>query len=302
MRLKILIDCGNSFLKWVLICEFYSIKRTYSVSGKLETEIFIKRKKERLLSTRLLESLKKISRVCQSRFTTEQLLSCSKVSVSFLNSETINKQIKKELQAIFNKKNMQQVEVKKKKEINLNSGLSTVFSVERNNPQALGRDRWAAMFGLMPNYIDAKFKEKSVLVISSGTATVIDRVKIKKSFKNKCKIEFIHMGGFIIPGERIMNESLSFLDAKLNGTLRLEPKETQDSVFSGVTLVQTMVLSLGRRGQEVYLCGGGSELIMRGHKKFRRLFNNKINIIHDPWLTFKGLNVLADDYFKTPPF
>jgi hypothetical protein len=60
MRLKILIDCGNSFLKWVLICEFYSIKRTYSVSGKLETEIFIKRKKERLLSTSLLESLKKL--------------------------------------------------------------------------------------------------------------------------------------------------------------------------------------------------------------------------------------------------
>jgi pantothenate kinase type III len=302
MRLKILIDCGNSFLKWVLICEFYSIKRTYSISGKLETEIFIKRKKERLLSTRLLESLKKISRVCHSRFTTEQLLSCSKVSVSFLNSETINKQIKKELQAIFNKKNIQQVEVKKTKEINLKSGLSTVFSVERNNPQALGRDRWAAMLGLMPNYIDVEFNEKSVLVISSGTATVIDRLKIKKSFRNKCTIEFIHLGGFIIPGERMMNESLSFLDTKLNGSLRLEPRETQDSIFSGVTLVQTMMLSLGRKGQEVYLCGGGSDLIMRGHKKFRRLFNNKINIIHDPWLTFKGLNILADDYFKTPLF
>ena len=302
MHLKILIDCGNTFLKWVLILELHSIKKTYAVSGKLETITFIARKKERLLSNSLVESLKKISKVCQSRLTIEQLLSCSKVSVSFLNSERINKQIKKDLQALFTKKNIQKIEVKKRKEINLNSGLSTVFSVERNNPQALGRDRWAAMLGLMPNYIDAEFKEKSVLIVSSGTATVIDRLKIKKGFSNKCKIEFIHLGGFIIPGERMMNKSLSFLDTKLNGNLKLEPKETQDSIFSGVTLVQTMVLSLGRKGQEVYLCGGGSELIMRGHKKFRRLFNNQINIIHDPWLTFKGLNILADDHFNSPPF
>lgn len=87
-------------------------------------------------------------------------------------------------------------------------------------PERLGADRWAAMIG-------ARAKTSGAcLVVCAGTATTVDWLDAASHFR----------GGLIMPGVRLMRETLARNTAQLpdaEGEYRDEPRNTTDAIMSG---------------------------------------------------------------------
>ena len=73
-----------------------------------------------------------------------------------------------------------------------------------------------------------------LFILSVGTATVLDKITIKKMKESFTLKKIIHEGGYIIPGFSLMENSLEFLTTKLE-TTKYQPMEfpssTNESVF-----------------------------------------------------------------------
>lgn len=88
-------------------------------------------------------------------------------------------------------------------------------------PQQLGSDRWAALLGARARTQDA------CLVVSAGTAVTIDALNENGEF----------MGGLILPGRRLMQDSLAAgTHALANATGKIAdfPRNTADAMASGI--------------------------------------------------------------------
>lgn len=92
-------------------------------------------------------------------------------------------------------------------------------------PTQLGADRWAALIGARACHAG------SCLVVTAGTATTVDVLDAAGHF----------LGGLILPGERLMRESLAGNTAQLSlhdGAFSLRPRNTADAMASGCLLAQ----------------------------------------------------------------
>ena len=88
-------------------------------------------------------------------------------------------------------------------------------------PSRLGSDRWAALIAAWHRLGHA------CLVINCGTATTVDALSDAGEF----------MGGLIIPGITLMQQSLKLNTAQLQeeeGRLQSFPRNTADAIYSGV--------------------------------------------------------------------
>lgn len=148
-----------------------------------------------------------------------------------------------------------------------------------DQPRQLGSDRWAALIGAWARVHDA------CLVVSAGTAVTVDALNAQGEF----------MGGLILPGKRLMLESL---DA---GTHALEdatgqvtdfPRNTADAINSGLatalastveTALQRLV-SAGAKSPACILTGGDADWLAR---------QLQIGVIIAPRLVLEGLLVMA---------
>jgi type III pantothenate kinase len=115
----------------------------------------------------------------------------------------------------------------------------------------LGVDRWHALIAAR-----AAHRDRSLVVVTAGTATTVDGLTIDGSF----------VGGVIAPGVRLMYEALARGTAKLSvsrGRLVAYPDNTDDAIASGVVgcqigLVERFVRRFGDAHCEplVVLTGG----------------------------------------------
>ncbi len=90
------------------------------------------------------------------------------------------------------------------------------------NPHQLGTDRWAAI--IAAHHLDSAGVAK--LVVMAGTALTIDALSASGEF----------LGGTIMPGPRLMRESLNRGTANLPldaGAHHLFPQSTQDAIATG---------------------------------------------------------------------
>jgi type III pantothenate kinase len=88
------------------------------------------------------------------------------------------------------------------------------------SPVRLGIDRWAAVVAAW------QIVQKPVLVINAGTAVTLDVIDARGYF----------LGGSILPGLRLMQESLAKNTAQLpigQGNVRLFATNTQDAIMTG---------------------------------------------------------------------
>ena len=120
----------------------------------------------------------------------------------------------------------------------------------------LGIDRWLAMLAAYRRAGGA------CMIIDSGTALTIDVVDAQG----------LHLGGYIIPGLRLMHSSL-----EANTTIRLSDNystyseslghSTDEAVFNGtvtalLATIKQQSASLGKAGDfEIYFAGGDAELL-----------------------------------------
>lgn len=126
-------------------------------------------------------------------------------------------------------------------------------------PERLGSDRWAALIAAWHQY------HAPCVVVSAGTALTADGLGAKNG-------QGIFLGGLIVPGLRLMQQSLTSATAdihQVNGDMQYFPTNTQDAVYTGALsamagAVNSMLVKLElHAGQKPYciLSGGDAPLL-----------------------------------------
>ena len=148
--------------------------------------------------------------------------------------------------SVVNKKTIEQLKTLFKKlcptaswhDISGNSALSHV-GTKYTPPEKLGADRRAMIVGaaeLFPN--------RNILIICTGTATTIDLLSSKKE----------HLGGLILPGMKLMSQSLQTGTAQLpdifSQATPLLPlslgTDTPSSIYNGIVASQLGAIEVGK--------------------------------------------------------
>lgn len=171
-----------------------------------------------------------------------------------------------------------------------------------SKPETLGSDRWAALIAAW------NIKHAPCIVVNAGTAVTIDAL-------NSCKInhkqygEF--MGGLILPGLTLMQQSLGLATAQLpkiaasqtqalaTTAQKLEDifaKNTADAIYNGalhaiVGAIRQMVDALTQHSQQVpcIIISGGNAMVI--NEMLTRHVTNQTIIVDN--LVCQGLYLLA---------
>ena len=144
-------------------------------------------------------------------------------------------------------------------------------------PASLGADRWAALLGAR-----AHFPDTALLVVSAGTALVVDALNA----------EGVFLGGMILPGYRMMKTALYQGTARLPlacGQFANFPNQTDDAIETGclsalVGAINAMSARLAPHPVQLVLSGGDAERLLP-------LLDSQAIIIEN--LALRGLAALA---------
>ena len=280
--MNLLVDIGNSRIKWVFLLE---IKSTFNTYGFYNSISIIEAKKyfPYLLKLSFYSFLKKQK---ITRFEGNSLIDNCKLTWSCVANKEIEKIIYQGFCKFLNRSAPNKINVDLTKSFIFKFG-KVRMKINRRIPNNLGLDRWASMIGLASLNLDRKGVVKNMVVVSVGTATVYDFLSLKK--KKKFNTELILHHGLIFPGFETMNQSLVSINPKLTGTngkLMNEPGNTSDSILTAISLNQISPLYSVKKDSLIILHGGKHE---RWEKSVRKFFPNHFNIIYDPWLIFRGL-------------
>lgn len=160
-------------------------------------------------------------------------------------------------------------------------------SVGYEKPGQLGIDRWLAVLAAH------SYPAGGAVIVDCGSAITVDVLKGDD-----------HLGGYIVPGFRLMHDSLFKDTAQVRVTPDLElagepGRNTSDAVNSGLPLmvvgfVSEVLLRLASKGwwgepfgARVFVTGGDGELVATLLKADSRLFNCDIAVVSD--LVLDGL-------------
>jgi pantothenate kinase type III len=163
-------------------------------------------------------------------------------------------------------------------------------------PSQLGADRWVAAVGWMSAY--SKGTHGIQMIVSAGTATTIDLVRV--SAVDDGSAEFL--GGWILPGVRLMNESLRAgtrdLDFVVDQAIRMAdiPNQSQAAITRGIGLAQAgFVGQLINQYQidTIWVHGGFGPWWRVAAESFDRCDSVKQRIVAAPQIAFAGLMAIA---------
>lgn len=155
------------------------------------------------------------------------------------------------------------------------------------DPARLGADRWAALLGAR-----ARFPETALVVVSAGTALVVDALTADGRFP----------GGMILPGYRLMKQALTQGTARLpmaRGSFTPFPTSTDDAIETGCLsalsgAIAAMVERLAATGQapvRIILSGGDAALL-------QPLLSGPVSVVDN--LALHGLAALATTREENP--
>ena len=295
MEIRLLVDSGNSQLKWVIFFRKHPGADLLATNDKVDVKDLLSNNGKWSLKNLILNSLKNLKKNSPNDLKLEQMQKATTVHVASVAPTALNEVVANELARIFPQQNIRFVCTEDNHEIITGSNHKLVFKINRENPESLGVDRWLAMIGLR-EYIPKK-KTKTVFILSVGTATVLDKITIKKNEQAIHTHEIIHEGGYIIPGFSFMENSLEFLTTQVE-TKTYKPLEfpssTNESVLSGICVVQAAISFITKSSTPIFLYGGNLDKFLAAWSLTKKLMQKDSKIIVDPWLVFKGLNQLAN--------
>ena len=127
-------------------------------------------------------------------------------------------------------------------------------------PEKLGSDRWAALIGAWQQY------RAPCVVVSAGTALTVDALGANEDGQG------IFLGGLIVPGLRLMEQSLVSATADIShtsGSVQYFPTNTGDAIYTGAlsalagAVNSTLVKLEQHAGQQpcCILSGGDASLL-----------------------------------------
>lgn len=166
---------------------------------------------------------------------------------------------------------------------------STALGVRNHyDPARLGADRWAAVLGAR-----SLFPEQALVVVSSGTAQVVDALTAAGDF----------LGGTIQPGYQLMKKALAGGTARLplaGGLYADFPTQTDDAIETGCltalsAAVDAMAARLAAQGE----CSVHRVLTGGDAQRIARLLEGKVSIVDN--LPLYGLAALAAAQGESAP-
>ena len=295
MEIKLLVDSGNSQVKWVVLFREYPGANLLATSTRVDVKTVLSKQKQGFLKKLILKSIESFKKYSTRDLKLLHMEKAVSVCIASVAPNALNKLVVEELGQIFPQQSIRFICTEDNHEIVTDSNHTFIFKINRKNPEELGVDRWLAMLGLREHI--ARKKLKSAFILSVGTATVLDKITIKKSERAVHTHEVIHEGGYIVPGFSSMERSLEFLTTKLE-TTNYQPMEfpssTVESSLSGIYIVQAAISFITTSTAPIFLYGGNLDRFLAALDLTKRLLQKDNNIIVDPWLVFKGLNQLAD--------
>ena len=295
MEIKLLVDSGNSQVKWVVLFREHPGANLLATSARVDVKSVLYRHKQGFFKKLILKSIESFKKYSTRDFKLLNMKKAVSVCIASVAPNALNKLVVEELGQIFPQQSIRFICTEDNHEIVTDSNHKFIFKINRKNPEELGVDRWLAMLGLREHIVRKKLK--SAFILSVGTATVLDKITIKKSERAVDTQEVIHEGGYIIPGFSSMERSLEFLTTKLE-TINYQPMEfpssTVESSLSGIYIIQAAISFITKSTTPIFLYGGNLDRFLAALNLTKRLLQKDNNIIVDPWLVFKGLNQLAD--------
>lgn len=155
-------------------------------------------------------------------------------------------------------------------------------------PERLGTDRWAAVIAAWHQY------RAPCIVVNAGTAMTVDALGVRKDGRG------VFLGGLIVPGLRLMEESLVRKTADIShmdGGMQYFPTNTGDAIFTGALsamagAVNSMEVKLEQHAGQTPLCivsGGDASLLQDVLVRFRiqRLTVAENLVLQGLWLLEK---------------
>jgi len=295
MEIKLLVDSGNSQVKWVVLFREHPGANLLATSARVDVKTVLHKHKQEFFKKLILKSIESLKKYSTRDFKLLNMKKEVSVCIASVAPNALNKLVVEELGQIFPQQSIRFICTEDNHEIVTDSNHKFIFKINRKNPKELGVDRWLAMLGLREHIVRKKLQ--SAFILSVGTATVLDKITIKKSERAVHTQEVIHEGGYIIPGFSLMERSLEFLTTKLE-TTKYQPTEfpssTVESSLSGICIVQAAISFITQSSTPIFLNGGNLDKFLTAWRLTKKLLQKDNNIIVDPWLVFKGLNQLAD--------
>ena len=165
-------------------------------------------------------------------------------------------------------------------------------------PHTLGADRWSAMIAAWHLY------RQALVVVNAGTAITVDAL-IADATNDNLSGNGLYLGGTIMPGLRLMHESLSHHAAQLNmpsGTMSAFPTNTQDAMQTGCLNAASGAIILMCQQLEKY-CGVIPKVVLSGGDadKIAEALNTNLmpglkQVIIVKNLVLQGLVLLEKEY------
>ncbi len=167
------------------------------------------------------------------------------------------------------------------------------------DPSQLGSDRWVAALGVVAAVASRDPQAEQVLVVSAGTATVMDSItRVSGAWRFE--------GGVILPGFDLMRQALAQGTAALGPLFEAPPqalsergwpRDSAQALAMGIELAQVSPLLGLLRTQWVLVHGGHAPAWLEAHDRLHdRLQQAMAPALHVPDLMFQGLQrALAHD-------
>ena len=167
------------------------------------------------------------------------------------------------------------------------------------DPSQLGSDRWVAALGAVAAVASRDPQAEQVLVVSAGTATVMDAIaRVSGAWRFE--------GGVILPGFDLMRQALAQGTAALGPLFEAPPqalsergwpRDSAQALAMGIELAQVSPLLGLPRTQWVLVHGGHAPAWLEAHDRLHHQLQQAMApALHVPDLMFQGLQrALAHD-------
>lgn len=299
MRAVLLIDAGNSALKWqLLICsETDLLSSEHALAAVSHAHIY--RMDNTAVST---EALVAAWRAAAAQLAADALPSLQwQMAWCAVGPVSVQQAVAQAYQRLSG--NQAPLPYQSRSRMDLIGVGCDVVENRYQRPEQLGVDRWVSAIGLACQGVTGP--SETHMIVSAGTATTVDLVCHQEALghsqpEGRC---LAFLGGWILPGFRLMNSALRSGTRDLDYTIAAQPlaapeipRDSQTAISQGIGLAQTgFVAGLIRHHHvtKLWLHGGEARDWRHWLAALDPASGPMITVHEQPALIFTGLMALA---------
>ena len=156
MEIKLLVDSGNSQVKWVVLFREHPGANLLATNARVDVKTVLRKRKQGFFKKLILKSIESFKKYSTCDFKLLNMKKKVSVCIASVAPNALNKLVVEELGQIFPQKSIRFICPEDNHEIVTDSNHKFIFKINRKNPEALGVDRWLAMLGQREHIVRKK--------------------------------------------------------------------------------------------------------------------------------------------------